>query len=88
MGWAAYSQGTWSMTARMSTRFRRPVPLGHPLRIEGRVTRVRKSFLAARAEIRLDGVVVAEGEGIFLRVYGERAREMQALYRQGADSED
>ena len=88
MGWAVYGQGVWSLTARLGMRFRRPVPLGSPLHIEARVTRVRKRFVEARAEIRLDGDLLAEGEGVFLRFDAGRARELEALYRRAAAPEE
>ena len=81
MGWAAYAQGAWAMTARLSTRFRRPAPLGAPLAIEGWVARDRGRFLELRAEARdRDGALVAEGEGIFVRVSGQRAEELRRAY--------
>ena len=84
MGWAAYGGGDWSMTGRLRMRFRLPVPLGRPLRVEGRVTKVRKRFLEVRARLLMDGRLLVEADGVFLRVDGQRAEELESLYRRPA----
>ena len=84
MGWAAYGRGDWSMTGRLGMRFRRPVPLGRTLRVEARVTKVRKRFLEVRARLSMDGELLVEADGVFLRVAGDRAEELEALYRRVA----
>lgn len=81
MGWAVYSQGIWAMTARLTMRFRRPVPLEAPLTVSGWVTRDRGRFLELRSELRSpQGSLLAEAEGIFVRVSGQRAEELRRLY--------
>jgi acyl-coenzyme A thioesterase PaaI-like protein len=82
MGWAVYGQGVWAVTARMSVRFREPVPLSEPLLVTGWVTRTRGPLLDARAEIRTrDGALLAQAEGVFMRVRGRRAEQLAQAYR-------
>ncbi len=81
MGWAVYQQGVWAMTARFGMRFRAPVPLGEQLTVSGWVARDRGRCLEMRAELRsLEGALLAEADGIFARVTGERAEEMRRIY--------
>jgi acyl-coenzyme A thioesterase PaaI-like protein len=81
MGWAAYWQGLWAMTARLTTRFRRPVPLEEPLTVSGWVVRDRGRILTLRAELRSRaGRLLAEAEGTFVRVSDRQAEEMRRFY--------
>ena len=81
MGWATYGQGLWAMTARMTTRFRRPVPLGEPLTISGWVVRDRGRFLQMRSEMRsAQGRLLADAEATFVRVGERQAEEMRRFY--------
>ncbi len=81
MGWAAFGQGIWAMTARLNARFRRPALLGEPLTVSGWLTRDRGRFLELRSEARSQaGMLVAEAEGVFVRVSGERAEELRRIY--------
>jgi len=89
MGWAAYWQGLWSMTARLSMRFRRSVPLGQPVTVNGWVTRDRGRFLELRAELRsAQGALLADAAGLFARVSGERAEELRRQYEAALSSEE
>lgn len=82
MGWAVYSQGVWAVTARMSIRFREPVPLSEKLVVSATVVRNRGRLLEAKGELRTgEGVVLAEAEGLFMRVTGRRAEELARAYR-------
>lgn len=81
MGWAAYAAGAWAMTARMTMRFRRPVPLKGPLTVTGWVTKERGRYLELRSEVRSgDGALLAEADGLFARVAGRQAEELRELY--------
>jgi acyl-coenzyme A thioesterase PaaI-like protein len=81
MGWAVYGLRAWAMTARFTMRFRQPVPLGEPVVVSGWVTRDRGRFLEVRAELRsASDAVLAEAEGVFMRVSGQRAEELRQLY--------
>ena len=81
MGWAVYQQGIWAMTARFTIRFRGSVRLGEQVTVSGWVTRDRGRFLEMRSELRSpQGDLLAEAEGLFVRVSGERAEELRRLY--------
>ena len=81
MGWAVYEQGIWAMTARFTMRFRDSVRLGEQVTVSGWVTRDRGRFLEMRSELRSPrGDLLAEAEGLFVRVSGERAEELRRLY--------
>ncbi len=81
MGWAAYQVGLWAMTAKFTMRFRRPVPLRQQVRVSGWVTRDRGRFLEVRAELRSrHGHLLAEADGVFVRLDGERAEEVRKQY--------
>ena len=67
MAYAASAVGWKGVTAECSTRFRRPVPLGSPLVIRGKVAWQRRNVVGVEAEILdADGVVLATGEGKFV----------------------
>jgi acyl-coenzyme A thioesterase PaaI-like protein len=86
MGWAVYGQGVWAVTARMSVRFREPVPLSGSLLVAGWVTRTRGPLLDARAEIRTsEGALLGQAEGVFMRVRGRRAEQLAQAYRAQAE---
>ena len=81
MGWAVYGRGAWAVTAKLSLRFRRSVPLAEPLAVAGWVTRDRGRFLEVRAELRArDGTLLAEADGLFVRVSGAQAEELRRQY--------
>ena len=87
MGWAVYGSGAWAMTARFAMRFRQPVLAGEPLVVSGWVTRDRGRFLEVRAEARSrDGALLAEADGMFVRVRGEQAETLRRLYEAAADA--
>lgn len=81
MGWAAYAAGVWATTAKLTMRFRQPVPLGQPVTVIGWVARDRGRFLELRSELRSgNGRLLAEAEGVFVRVSGQQAEELRRQY--------
>jgi acyl-coenzyme A thioesterase PaaI-like protein len=81
MGWAVYGQGIWAMTARLTMRFRKSVPLNEPLVVSGWMTRDRGRFLELRAELRSrEGALLAQANGLFVRVDGEQAEKIRRQY--------
>lgn len=54
LGWALFFQQKPSVTAKVTTRFNKPVPIGAPLVIRGWVVRERSRMIDARAEVRSD----------------------------------
>jgi uncharacterized protein (TIGR00369 family) len=80
MGWAVYHAGAWAATARLTVRFRRPVRLDGPLRVEAWVTRDRGRLIELRAEVRDPaGALLAEGDGAFMRLDERFAAELTDL---------
>lgn len=80
MGWAVYGAAQWGATARLNVRFRRPVRLDTPLRIEAWVVKVRTRLLELRGEVRdPSGEVLAEADGTFMRLDERLAREMSDI---------
>lgn len=67
MAHAAGAAGHRGVTASLNARFRKAVPLGVPLRIEGRVKWMRRNVLELHASV-LDesGAILVEGEGRFV----------------------
>ena len=81
MSWAVYANGAWSMTARLTMRFRAAIPLGEPIAVAGWLVRDRGRFLELRSELRdRAGTLLAEAEGLFARVQGKQAEELRLQY--------
>jgi uncharacterized protein (TIGR00369 family) len=55
LGWSLYFQNIAAVTARVETRFHRPIPVGASLIVTARVTKQRRRVFEAHAEIRTDG---------------------------------
>jgi uncharacterized protein (TIGR00369 family) len=67
MAHAAGAAGYRGVTASMNARFRKPVPLGVTIEIEGRVKWQRRNVLEIEARVRgPQGDVLLEGEGRFV----------------------
>jgi acyl-coenzyme A thioesterase PaaI-like protein len=82
MGWAVYHAREWGATARLNIRYRQPVALEQTLRIEAWITKNRGRLMELRAEVLGgDGRLLAEGEGVFMKLDGEMARDMSELAR-------
>jgi uncharacterized protein (TIGR00369 family) len=61
--------GTWGVTAELTIRYRRPVPLGGDVRVVARITRDAGRLFEGTGEIRLpDGSVAVEASGKYLRM--------------------
>lgn len=70
MAWSTYRLEAWSVTVQISVRFRRPVEVGAPVRVEARVVGDRGRRLDTHGEVRRadDGTLLAEADAVFLRV--------------------
>lgn len=81
MSWACYWAGMWAMTARLTMRFRRAVPLSEQVTVSGWLTRDRGRVLELRSELRsADGGLLAEADGLFVRVSERDGEEMRRFY--------
>lgn len=87
MSWAITAGGDLGVTARMSTTFRRPVPLDRTVRVLAWVTARRGRTFDARAELRDRelGTLLAEAEGRFVRVSKEQAAAWRDAYGRSID---
>jgi acyl-coenzyme A thioesterase PaaI-like protein len=67
MAHAAGAAGHRGVTASVSVRFRKPVPIGKALTITGRVAWQRRNVLGVEAAVRDEsGTVLLDGEGKFV----------------------
>jgi len=67
MAHAAGAAGFRGVTGSLSARFRKPVPIGVPLVLEGEVRWIRRHVLGLLARVlSSDGTVLVEGEGNFV----------------------
>jgi uncharacterized protein (TIGR00369 family) len=66
VGWAAWHAGHPGVTGRLQVSYRRPLKLGEPIRIVGKVDRTRRTLVYASAfiENRDDGSRVADATAI------------------------
>lgn len=82
MAWSLYRQKIWAVTASMSTRFRKPVEVGEPVRLVGRLEEHRGRLLQVRGEVRRasDDVVLAEATATFMRVPDAQAAAWNERY--------
>lgn len=67
LGVAALAGGTGGYTGRLTVSYRRPTPIGVPLELRGWVAAVAGRKITARGEIRVDGTLTAEAEGLFIQ---------------------
>jgi uncharacterized protein (TIGR00369 family) len=83
MAWALIDHDTWGVTARMNVEFRRPVPIGRPIRAEGRVVSVRRRLVEAAGVVldAVDGTELARGTATYVGAPNARKDELKARYR-------
>jgi len=63
------SPGVWGVTAELTVRFRRPLPLSGELRCVAHITRDTRRLFEGSGEILLgDGTVAAEASGKYLKM--------------------
>jgi len=69
MSKAVRAQGLTAMTRHMEVDYRRPVPSGVPIRLEGRIVRSegRKHWTKAKL-LDLEGRALAQSDGLFIEV--------------------
>jgi acyl-coenzyme A thioesterase PaaI-like protein len=83
MAWSVIGRGTWGVTARISVAFKKPVPVGVPLRAEGWVAEDRRRTFrtAGRVVEASSGTVLAEGEGMFVSAPPSQLEALKQRYR-------
>ncbi len=81
MAWSLVAEDNWGVTARMSVEYRRPTPIGTPLRAEGWIVGARRRLVDTAAQlVDVDGTVLATAEGRYVAADETRKRELQARY--------
>lgn len=70
--------GDQGMTAHLGIDYRRPTPLGVPLTLEGWFDRRDGRKIYARGELRADGELTAESEGLFIAFDREKFQQLLA----------
>ena len=84
LGWALYRHRIWAMTARLTIIYRRPVLVGQPLTVHGRVVQDRGRLIETAGEARdIAGAVLAEAAGSFVRVNAETRARLENYYGLG-----
>ena len=79
IGRTAIASDLWCMTAKLEVRFKKPVPLGAPLRLKGEITKKSGRLLEGRGEIRLvDGSLAVEAHGTYLRIPDQQLEQYQS----------
>ena len=64
-----YGEAIWGVTVELNVRFLKPVPLGVPLTIVGRITSDKSRMFEGSGEMRLpDGSVAADGVGKYVKL--------------------
>jgi uncharacterized protein (TIGR00369 family) len=82
MAWALIDHDQWGVTARMSIDFKRPVPVGRPIRAEGWVVSARRRLVEAEGVVldALDGTELAHGTATYVGAPEARKDELKARY--------
>jgi uncharacterized protein (TIGR00369 family) len=81
MAWALVAEDNWGVTARMTIEFKRPVPVGTPVRAEGWIVRTRRRLVNTAGQIvDANGTPLATAEAVYVAATEERKRELMARY--------
>lgn len=81
MAWSLVAEDDWGVTARMTIDYRRPVPVGRPIRAEGWVVRSRRRLVdTAGRVVDGDGTTLATAAAVYVAADEQRKRELQERY--------
>jgi acyl-coenzyme A thioesterase PaaI-like protein len=82
MAWSLYRHNIWAVTGALTTRYRKPIPLGEKTTARGFLVRDRGRAIEVRGEIRrdTDGALLADATATFIRVPESQARTWQERY--------
>ena len=83
MAWSLFTDDRVGLTARLAVDFRRPAPVGRPIRADGWIESQRRLRYdtAARIVDAESGDLLAEATGVYLAAPPSRARELRERYR-------
>ena len=75
MGWALIERDMWGVTARLNVEFKKPVPIGAPIRCEGHVVSVRRRVVEVEGTLTgADGTVLATATATYVAAPEARPR--------------
>ena len=81
MAWALVEHDLWGLTARMNIVFKKPVPIGAPIRGEGRVISARRRVVEAEGVLRnAEGTILATSTATYVAAPDDRKAELKARY--------
>lgn len=81
IGRTAFLHNLWVVTAKLEIAFRRPVPVGEPLRVVAEVVRVTTRGMEAKGTLYLaDGTPAVEATGLFLRLPEKERQAMEIAF--------
>ena len=82
MAWSLVDADSWGLTARLTVAFKRPVPLGRPIHVEGWITESRRRVVttAGRMVAGGSGEVLATAEALYVAATDDRKRELKERY--------
>jgi uncharacterized protein (TIGR00369 family) len=82
MAWSLVHNDAWGMTARMSVRFKRPVPVGVPIRAEGRLVEQRRRLLVTEARMveATRGDLLATADGLYMAAPARQKADLKRRY--------
>lgn len=80
IGRTAIASNLWCMTAKLEVRFKKPVPIGAPLKLTGTLTKKTSRLLEGRGEIRLeDGSLAVEAVGTYVKIPDDQVAQFQRV---------
>lgn len=82
MAWSLAGEDNWGVTARMQVEFRKPVPIGQPIRTEAWITRSRRRLIDTEARLTdgTAGTVLATATGVYVAADESRKAELRERY--------
>lgn len=81
MGRTGALRQEWLMTGKLDVRYRKPARIDRPMRVWAEISREREGAIDAVGAVELlDGSVVADARGLFLRLPEQVATEALAQY--------
>lgn len=82
MAWSLAGEDNWGVTARLALEYRKPVPVGVPIRADGWITTARRRLISTEASLRdaRDGTLLAAATGTYVAADEARKRELRERY--------
>ena len=80
LGWALYYRNLPAVTARVETKFHKPVPIGANVIVKAWIVREKRRLFEAHAEIRMEGAestLLAEADATMYRIASADASSRQ-----------